>query len=173
LYYNDLSWSQFLQGYTTIIERETDDTVARAMVSHLKQWAMEANCHGFEKAKHLHATILTDMEDGLYGWLQKEAMAEARKNHIMPTNSDNAKHIFENQKNSTPRNNNNSVNPRKFEFKRAPQGEVTALPCYNHNQGKCKFSSDHESANILWRHICVRCLDEGHTDRNCTKQRLN
>jgi hypothetical protein len=142
------------------------------MVSHLKQWAMEANCHGYEKAKHLHAPILTDMEDVLYGWLLKEAMAEARKNHIMPTNSDNAKNSFENQKNSSSRN-NNSTNFRKFDFKRVPQGEVTALPCYNFNQGKCKFSADHESANVLWRQICVRCLNEGHTDRNCTRQRLN
>jgi hypothetical protein len=79
LYYTDLNWPQFLQGYTTIIERETDDSVVSAMVSHLKQWAIEANCDGFEKAKHLHVSILTDMEDGLYGWLHKEAMAEDRK----------------------------------------------------------------------------------------------
>jgi hypothetical protein len=56
MYYSDLNWPQFLQGYTTIIEREKDDSVARAMISHLKQWAIEAKCHGFEKAKHLHAT---------------------------------------------------------------------------------------------------------------------
>jgi hypothetical protein len=65
LYYSVLNWPQFLQGYTTIIERETDDSVVRAMVSHLKQWAIQANCHGFEKAKHLHANMLTDMEEGL------------------------------------------------------------------------------------------------------------
>jgi hypothetical protein len=173
LYYSDLNWPQFLQGYTTIIERETDDSVVRAMVSHLKQWAIEANCHGFEKAKHLHASILTDMEDGLYGWLNKEAMAEARKDHKMPSNNDSVKTGFDNQKNNSSKSNNSSGNFKKFDFKRAPQGEVTALSCYNFNQGKCKFSADHELANILWHHICVCCLNEGHTDRNCTRQRLN
>jgi hypothetical protein len=172
LYYSDLNWPQFLQGYTTIIERETDDSVARAMISHLKQWAIDAHCHGFEKAKHLHASTLTNMEDGLYGWLNKEAMAEARKDHKMPSNNDSVKSSFDNSKNNISKS-NGSGNFMKFEFKRAPQGEVTVLPCYNFNQGKCKFSADHESANVLWRHICVRCLDEGHTDRNCTRQRLN
>jgi hypothetical protein len=38
------------------------DSEIRAMVSALKQWAIEENCHGYEKAKHLHASILTNME---------------------------------------------------------------------------------------------------------------
>jgi hypothetical protein len=43
LYYNDLNWAQFVQGYATIIEREQQEAVARAMVTHLKNWAMQAN----------------------------------------------------------------------------------------------------------------------------------
>jgi hypothetical protein len=35
LYYNDLNWAQFVQGYATIIEREPQEAVARTMVANL------------------------------------------------------------------------------------------------------------------------------------------
>jgi hypothetical protein len=82
LHYNDLSWAQFLQGFATIMEREPNNVVVRSMISYLKTWAMEANCLGFEHAKYSHACIATDMEDGLYTWVNREALIEARKNII-------------------------------------------------------------------------------------------
>jgi hypothetical protein len=85
LYYTDLSWPQFIQGYTTIMEREPLESIVREMVTHLKYLSMEASCHGFDKARALHSSILTDMEDGLYGWLQKEKVSDARKNFVMPS----------------------------------------------------------------------------------------
>jgi hypothetical protein len=49
-----------------------------AMITHLKNWAMQANCIGFENACQFHGSILTDMEDGLYYWLYRDALTEEK-----------------------------------------------------------------------------------------------
>jgi hypothetical protein len=43
LYYTDLSWAQFIQGYTTIMEREHLEYIVREMITHLKYLSMEAS----------------------------------------------------------------------------------------------------------------------------------
>jgi hypothetical protein len=50
LYDTDLSWAQFIQGYTTIMEREPSEAIVREMITHLKYLSMEASCYGFDKA---------------------------------------------------------------------------------------------------------------------------
>jgi hypothetical protein len=111
------------------------------------------------------------MEDGLYNWLNRDALTEARKNLVIPCNSglDNSvKPIKENRSNFGIKNNN-----KKFEFKKPGVDELTALPCYNFNNGKCKQTGDHDSGTVLWRHVCVKCLKEGHVDRDCNRKRSN
>jgi hypothetical protein len=48
---------------------------------------MQANCIGFENARQFHGSILTDMGDRLYNWLNRDALTEARKNLVLPTSS--------------------------------------------------------------------------------------
>jgi hypothetical protein len=75
--------------YTNVMERETSESIVREMILHLKYLSTEASCHWFEKARALHSSILTDMEDGLYGWQQKEKVTDARKNVVMLTGNAN------------------------------------------------------------------------------------
>jgi hypothetical protein len=174
LYYNDLNWAQFVQGYATIIEREPQEAVARAMVSHLKNWAMQANCIGFENARQFHGSILTDIEDCLYNWLNRDALTEARKKLVLPTSSAIDNSVRQIKENGGNRANfiNKNFN-KKSDFKRSGVDELTALPCYNFNYGKCKQTGDHDSGTVLWRHVCVKCLKEGHMDRDCNRKRSN
>jgi hypothetical protein len=107
---------------------------------------MEATCYGFDKAQALHSSILIDMEDGLYGWLQKEKVSDARKkNCVMPSGN-----ISQESVNNINNNFSKSIvsSNRKFEFKKVPQGKVTALPCYNYNLGKCRQAADQESGTL-------------------------
>jgi hypothetical protein len=152
------------------MERENNVTVARAMISYLKTWAMKANCLGFEHAKYSHACISTDMEDGLYTWLNREALTEARKNIITAPGVVREPRFMQ-EANSKINNNfkGNFSGGKRPEFRRANQGEKTGLPCYNYNEGKCQKNGDHETSNILWRHICVKCLEEGHVSKECTR----
>jgi hypothetical protein len=72
LYYKDLNWVQFIHGYTTIMEQQPSESIVREMITHLKYLSMEASCHGFDKGRALHSSILTDTEDGR---LQKEKVS--------------------------------------------------------------------------------------------------
>jgi hypothetical protein len=40
-------------------------------------------------------------------------------------------------------------------------------PCSYWNQGVCAQKGDHENSNILWKHVCKRCWDPAHTERDC------
>jgi hypothetical protein len=151
------------------MEREPSESIVREMITHLKYLSMEASCYGFDKARALHSSILTDMEDGLYGWLQKEKVSDARKNFVMLSGNISQESV-KNINNYFSKSNVSSN--RKFEFKKAPQGELTALSCYNYNLGKCRQAADHESGNLLWRHICTKCLQEGHVERSCARQKV-
>jgi hypothetical protein len=118
---------------------------------------MEASCHGFYKARALHSSILTDMEDGLYGWLQKEKVSDDRKNFVMISGNCSQKSVKNINSNFSK---SNVSSNRKFEFKKAPQGELTAIPCYNYNLGKCRQTADHEAGNLLWRHTVKRLVGD-------------
>jgi hypothetical protein len=89
------------------MEREPSESIVREIIKHLK---------------------FLSMEEGLYGWLHKEKVSDARKYFVMPSGNisqEGVKNI-----------NNNVSSNRKFEFKKAPQDELTALPCYNYTLGK-------------------------------------
>jgi hypothetical protein len=131
---------------------------------------MEASWYGYDKARALHSSNLTDMEDGLYGWLQKEKVSDARKKFCYMPSGNISQESVKNINNNFSKSNVSSN--RKFEFKKAPQGELTALPCYNYNLGKCRQAADHESGNLLWRHICTKCVQEGHVERSCARQKV-
>jgi hypothetical protein len=145
------------------MEQEPQEAVVRAMISHLKFWAMEAGCLGYEHEKFSHANILTDMEDGLYGWLNREAITEAHKNII--TAPPSTQEVRSSNNYNFSKNNFNLG--KKGEFRKPGPGEKTALPCYNFNEGKCKQNGDYESGNLLWRHTCFKCLQDGHVSKDC------
>jgi hypothetical protein len=118
--------------------------------------------------------MLTDMEDGLYHWLNRDALTEARKNLVLPTSSaiDNSVKQFKDNGGNRANFINKNIN-KKSDFKRSGVDELTALSCYNFNNGKCKQTGDHDSGTVLWRHVCVKCLKEGHMDRDCNRKRSN
>jgi hypothetical protein len=141
------------------------------MISYLKTWAMEANCLGFEHPKHSHACISTDMEDGLYTWVNREALIEAQKNIITAPMPVKEPRSYQETFSKTINSKNQQFNGRKPDFSKADPGEKTALPCYNFNDGKCRQGSYHETASVLWRHICAKCLNDGHVSKDCTRYR--
>jgi hypothetical protein len=141
------------------------------MITYLKFLSMEASCHGFDNARHLHSLILTDMEHGLYGWLQKEGSLTPGKTMWCCQEMQ----IFWKKVSKTliiTIVKIMLVQKRKFKFSKAPQGELTALPYYNYNLSKCRQAADHGTGNLLWRHICMIFLQEGHVERSCTRQRV-
>jgi hypothetical protein len=109
---------------------------------------MEANCLGYDHAKHSHSCILTAMEDGLYSWANQEKISEARKNIVT------ARANFSKSSANKTMTNNNIY--KKNDFRRAPAGEKTALPCYNHNEGKCRQQGDHVTGNGIHAHDALR-----------------
>jgi hypothetical protein len=74
---------------------------------------MEANCLGFEHAKHSHACIATDMEDGLYN---REAL-------IIITAPMPVKETRSYQETFSKNSKNQQFSGRKPEFRKADPGE--------------------------------------------------
>jgi hypothetical protein len=70
LSYEDLSVYQWVQGYLSIAQMQGIETL-RAMVAHMQALFTEASFAGWDPAKFAHGCVLTDLEDGMYGWLDR------------------------------------------------------------------------------------------------------
>jgi hypothetical protein len=40
-------------------------------------------------------------------------------------------------------------------------------PCVFWNNRVCTQRADHQTAGILWKHVCRQCLEPTHTDKEC------
>jgi hypothetical protein len=69
-----------------------------------------------------------------------------RTNFVLPTSSaiDNSVKQFKDNGGNRTSFINKNIN-KKSDFKRSGVDELTALPCYNFNNGKCKQTGDHDS----------------------------
>jgi hypothetical protein len=163
------------------MEREPSEFLLRSMVTHLKFLARDANVCGFQSMRNSHGAVLSDMEDGLITWADRDAIAECRKTNLIPTVPTQCEPVISNNRGNNSNNMNNSLgnnvktsnnyqsNARQLYNKNRPQLGKTGQPCWNFNKNRCRYENDHESDNWYWRHICCKCLREGHVMDNCPK----
>jgi hypothetical protein len=133
------------------MEREPDIFIVRNMISHLKLLFHDSLYYGWERAKNSHSVVLTDMEDGLYTWMDREKVAETRRlNAQRPVISNSSVSLNAEGKSS-------SVNKKKPIYK----------VCYNFNRGTCTFQNDHINNKFHWHHVCISCKRPNHIDTKC------
>jgi hypothetical protein len=152
LLYNDLNIEQFIIGYATIMEREPDIVlIVRNMISHLKLLFNDSLYYGWDRAKNSHGVVLTDMEDGLYSWIDKDRVAETRRLNAQ-------RPVLQ----TTTSTNSDSKN----------SGTISKKPiykvCYNFNRGTCGFETDHINNKFHWHHVCIVYKNPGHVEAKCT-----
>ena len=147
--YDQLSLSQWVQGFCpNIIDEQYNDRQER-MISYMSDLMEDATDFSWQNAKAAHA------EHGTVSWEDTEQIDPIQCVHAQ-------KHTVSNAKGWTKADN----------FKKP-------WFCRFYQNGTCQFSMDHEVAGKMHRHICAACLQQGHVlgypEKNCimVKSRSN
>jgi hypothetical protein len=136
---------------------------------------MEVSFSGWDPAKFAHGCILTDIEDGMYGWLDRYRLSESRRHGIQFTQTElNQEQASARHDPSPPSllvtRNTRGVASNNFVKKGGDKNsdKKTIRICSYYNVQKCKFDSNHEWGDIFSLPVGSKCKNPGHVDTDCS-----
>ena len=146
--YDQLSLTQFVQGFCKNIMEESCNERRHTMVSYLSDLMEDATDFSWQSAKAAHAVLLCEMERGSLQWEDMDRIDQIRRAHAQ-------KHVASRGTWAKPSDHSG----RKPWF------------CKSFQTGVCTHTRDHESNGKLQRHICAHCLMGGrqlnHPEKDC------
>ena len=144
--YDQLSLTQWVQGFCKNILEQKSSSRQKSMVAYLSDLMEDATDFSWQGTKAAHAVLLCEMERGSVTWEDKDRTDRIRRAHAQ-------KHV------SVGKQTWGRAESRKPWF------------CKNFQTNSCSFSKDHETNGQLHRHICAFCLSQGkqlgHSEKNC------
>ena len=150
--YDQLSLTQFIQGFTRNILDESSNEIRERMLWYLNDLMEDATDFSWGSAKAAHAVLLCEMERGSVTWtntsrIDRIRCVHAQKHHVSKQN----------------------WGKKELEAKKP-------WFCKSYQFGQCMFSKDHEQGGKIHKHICAHCLSLGkilaqpHKDCNNVKR---
>ena len=134
--YDQLSLTQFVQGFTKNMLEEQNEHCRENMLQYLSDLMEDASDFIWVNAKAAHAVLLCQMERGELTWYDTEKIDRVRRVHAQ-------KHT------------NQKLGWGKNEAQRRPWF------CKAYQSGHCQYQKDHETNGKLQKHICSFCLNQG------------
>ena len=148
LTYDQLSMSQWVQGFCQNILDENDTTKREQMISYMSDLMEDATDFSWQGAKAAHAVLCCELERGTVTWNDSHRIDRIRRAHAQ-------KHVS-----------NSAKTWGKLEQKRKP------WYCKFYQNGTCTHNKDHEVGGRLHRHVCATCLQQGkvsaHPEKDCS-----
>jgi hypothetical protein len=139
----DLSMSEFVLGYTAMLENPRLDATLRGHMMRLLKLLMDdANIRPWPQVRHLHVTIIQSMETGQLQWGDTEAMLAIQRQHsrtYVPPNP-------------APMPRRPAANPR------TTTTNPPLVYCLLFQSNSCESPTDHDSARGFVHHVCAFCL---------------
>ena len=149
LNYDQLTLSQWVQGFCKNILDEKDEGKREKMVAYMADLMEDATDFSWTGAKAAHAVLCCELERGTATWNDTTRIGHIRRAHAQ-------KHVGQYSKTWLK------------------SGEVGRKPwfCKAFQSNSCQNSKDHEVNGKVHRHICAFCLQQGrvlpHSEQNCT-----
>ena len=136
--YDQLSLTQWVQGFCRNILEESSVEHRDAMVSYMGDLMEDATDFSWQSAKAAHAVMLCEMERGVLTWEDTDRIDRIWCAH--------AQKYLSNARQGWAKSGDNN---RKPWF------------CKNYQQGLCSHSKEHEMNGRTHKHICAFCLSNG------------
>jgi hypothetical protein len=160
----DLTWSEFVYGYTEQMDDPAlDPTVRHHMASFLKLLMEDVNVRPWPSVRHFHMTIIQAMEAGQLEWGDSEHILSIQRQHVRAV---------------VP----NVPAPRRVNMARPPTGRTptgpTPLYCAGFQSGSCDKPAEHDSPRGIVHHVCAFCLRvtgnsyPSHGEADCRRKKL-
>ena len=136
--YDQLSLSQWVQGFCKNILDESDSGKQNKMIAYMADLMEDTTDFGWQGAKAAHAVLCCELERGTVTWSDSDRIDQIRRAHAQ-------KHTG--QKNKS--------------WKKSYDNNQKPWFCKLFQTGSCHHSKDHEFGGKLQRHICASCLEQG------------
>jgi hypothetical protein len=169
LLYDELDIMQFVLGCISITDRADDPAVIRAMLEQLRLTHRDAQSYGFEAARFAYGVVLSQMEDGTLSWHDRSRISEERRLALvargphsrgLPVPSCGVVGVRARPASAKPHAGWQNI-------PNCPGGGIVTRVCDFFNQGICSRSGDHQTGNLMWRHICKGCFAGDHAEPSC------
>ena len=151
--YDQLSLTQWVQGFCRNILEEKSSQRRDTMVSYLGDLMEDATDFTWQGAKAAHAVLMCEMEWGSLQWEDTDRIDRIRRAHAQ-------KHA-----------------PGKGGCPKPSDPGRKPWFCKNFQFGTCTHTRDHEFKGKLQKHICAFCLMNGkqlaHAEKDCLSKRQN
>ena len=145
--YDQLTLTQWVQGFLKNILEESCNERKDIMVSYLSDLMVDATDFSWQGAKAAHAVLLCELERGSLQWEYMDQMDQIRRAHAQ-------KHV-----------------PGRGSWLKPSDPGRKPWFCKSYQTGVCTHSRDHESNGKLQKHICAYCLMGGrrltHPEKDC------
>ena len=151
--YDQLSLTQWVQGFCKNILEEKSSKRKNTMVSYLSDLMEDATDFTWQGAKAAHAVLLCEMERGTLQWEDQDRIDRIRRAHAQ-------KHA-----------------PARGGWAKPSDPGRKPWFCKNFQSGSCTHSKDHEFNGKVQKHICAFCLMGGkqlnHAEKDCLFKKQN
>ena len=145
--YDNLSLSQWVSGFATIIKDEQDLETKNKMLEYLAEIMEDSHDFGFSAAKASHAVLLCRMEEGRIAWQETHKIDRVRRAYAHRSTSHG--------QNSNPKKKANTKD--------------SGMPCRYFQKSSCSHKNDHDTNGRMYLHICSICHSQGKTAAHPSK----
>ena len=156
----NLTMSEFVLGYTAMLEAPGMDATLRGhMTRFLKLLMEDANIRPWPQVRHYHMSIIQSMETGQLHWGDIEGMLAIQRQHsrsyITPA----------------PAVRRPAMQPRP------PAPGNALLYCALYQTNSCDSPTDHDSPRGFVHHVCAYCMRvtgraiNSHSEADCRRKR--
>ena len=146
--YDNLTMSQWVSGFVTIIRDESDLSVKNKMLEYLADIMEDSHDFGWASAKGSHAVLLCKMEEGRITWDETNKIDRVRR-------------AYAHRSTSQPQGAHNKKVASKD----------NSTPCRYYQKNSCSHKGDHETGGRLYLHVCSQCYSQGkklaHSYKDC------
>ena len=146
--YDQLSLTQFIQGFVKNIIGEKDRDCKDKMLHYLGDLMEDATDFSWSSAKSAHAVLLCEMERGSVDWFNTDRIDRIRRAHAQHHNA-----------------------PQKQTWQKTTDQAKKPWFCKAFQVGMCYHAKDHENNGKTHRHICAHCLAQSriltHPEKDC------
>ena len=137
--YDNLTISQWVSGFATIIRDESDLSIKNQMLEYLAEIMEDSHDFGWAAAKGSHAVLLCKMEEGRITWDETQKIDRVRRAYAHRSAS----------------------LPQVTHSNKKSGTKDQSMPCRYYQKNSCSHKGNHDTGGRLYLHVCSYCHSQG------------
>ena len=159
IHYSDLTISEFVLGFLSMIDNQRNGFNRDLMLSLLKDMMNDVSQYGWSQIRNYYKILASGIEMARYDWTDTSQIASIR-----------AQYAHRQVQQPSRQNSRNGVMGQQAANSAALQNGSAKL-CILYQKGECRFQASHEE----WMHVCAHCFNVdgllfNHAEKDCRRK---